>query len=187
MGPQRRPIASTSAYLAAVTSAIGAHDNWHMPMSLAAAKAGKDICCQKPLGLDFGLTKLLRTVVRDQQRIFQFGTQYRSVPRYRQMIQLEGFCASNESMWQVNFKPSDEQLMISAEHNRNFIDCVKSRQETICPVEMAIRCDAICQIANIAARTGRAIQWDAESETIIGDADASQMLTLPYRDQWKVW
>ena len=26
-----------------------------------------------------------------------------------------------------------------AEHDRNFIDCVKSRQETISPVEMAIR------------------------------------------------
>ena len=30
---------------------------------------------------------------------------------------------------------------VSPEHNRNFIDCVKSRQETMCPVEMAIRCD----------------------------------------------
>ena len=52
------------------------------------------------------------------------------------------------------FKPSDEQLPVSPEHNRNFIDCVKSRQETICPVEMAIRCDAICQLANIAALDG---------------------------------
>ena len=33
--------------------------------------------------------------------------------------------------------PATKQLLVSPEHNRNFIDCVKSRQETICPVEMA--------------------------------------------------
>ena len=75
----------------------------------------------------------------------------------------EGFCASNQSLWKEKFKPSDEQLPVSPEHNRNFIDCVKSRQETMCPVEMAIRCDAICQLATIAAITGRAIQWDPET------------------------
>ena len=57
---------------------VGAHDNWHTPMSIAAAKAGKDVYCQKPLALDFSLTKTLREVIRDKKRIFQFGTQYRS-------------------------------------------------------------------------------------------------------------
>jgi hypothetical protein len=76
---------------------------------------------------------------------------------------------------------------MSSEHNRNFIDCVKSRQEPICPVEMAIRCDAICQLANVAARTGREIRWDPAQETIVGDSEASRMLARPYRDQWKIW
>ena len=65
--------------------------------------------------------------------------------------------------------------MISPEHNRNFIDCVKSRQETICPVEMAIRCGTIAHLANIAARTGRVIQWDPENEKIISDSTAAKM------------
>ena len=60
----------------------------------------------------------------------------------------EGFQASNTALWKQKFKPTDEQLPLSPEHNRNFIDCVKSRQETICPVEMAIRCDAICQLVD---------------------------------------
>jgi hypothetical protein len=336
---------------------IGAHDNWHMPMSIAAAKAGKDVYCQKPLGLDFGLTGLLRKVVREKKRIFQFGTQYRSMGRYRLMVQLvrngyigklqridlwcrdvsfnvdqyavkpygsaeevpvpadldfdawqgpspmvpytvdratswggyhcpetslgfiagcgihelglaqwgnksdptspiryagtgsvpkegifrtlerwdvtcdypngvqlrfmdfrtakpvaaqylrtwhpgdgvifhgtegwisdaEGFCASNPALWKQPFKPSDEQLPVSPEHNRNFIDCVKSRQETICPVEMAIRCDAICQLATVAALTGRVIQWDPEQEKIVNDPEAAKMLARPYREKWKVW
>jgi len=99
----------------------------------------------------------------------------------------EGFCASNKGLWKLKGKPSDEQLMVSPEHNRNFIDCVKSRQQPVCPVEMAIRCDAICQLANVAALTGRMIQWDPERETIIGDAEASKMLVRPHRESWKVW
>ena len=340
---------------------IGVHDHWHTPMSIAAAKAGKDVYCQKPLSLDYSLTKILRQVIKDKQRIFQFGTQYRSggaQGRYRRMVQLvrngyigqlqridlwsrdvsfnvgnyhvkpygsaseipvpsdldfdawmgpsemvpytadratewggyhcpetslgfiagcaihelglaqwanktdhtspiryagtgsvpqegifrtlerwdvncdyangvklrfmdcrtakaacaaslprawedgdgiilhgsegwisdaEGFCASNQALWKADFKPTDEQLAISAEHNRNFIDCVKSRQETICPVEMAIRCDAIPHLADIAARTGRVIEWNPEREEITGDPEAAKMLARPSREKWRVW
>ncbi len=336
---------------------IAAHDHWHMPMSIAAAKAGKDVYCQKPLGPDFSLTGILRKAVREKQRVFQFGTQYRSMARHRQMVQLvrngyigklqridvwcrelsydadhfavkpygsteevavpadldfdawqgpspmvpytvdratrfggfhcpetslgyvagcgihelglaqwghksdhtspirykgtgsvpkegifrtlerwdvmceyqdgvklrymdlitakpvalqylrswhrndgmifhgtegwigdaEGFCASNPALWKQEFKSSDEQLPVSPEHNRNFIDCVKSRQDPICPVEMAIRCDTICQLANVAAVTGRTIQWDPEQEKIVNDPEAARMLVRPYREKWKVW
>jgi hypothetical protein len=98
-----------------------------------------------------------------------------------------GFCASDQKLWKAEFKSSDEQLMISPEHNRNFMDCVKSRQETICPVEMAIRCDTICHLSDIAARTGRVIQWNPEKEEIVGDAEAAKMLKRPFREKWKVW
>ena len=70
---------------------IAAHSNWHTTMSVAALEAGKDVYCQKPLGLDFGLVKTLRETVRQKKRVFQFGTQYRSggsKGRYRQMVQL---------------------------------------------------------------------------------------------------
>jgi hypothetical protein len=99
----------------------------------------------------------------------------------------EGFCSSSPALWKLKFKPGDEQLPVSPEHNRNFIDCVKSRQETICPLEMGIRCDAICQLANIAALTGRAIHWNPQAEKIVNDAEAAKMLVRPYREKWKVW
>ena len=336
---------------------VAAHDNWHTPMSIAAAKAGKDVYCQKPLCLDLGRTALLREVVNEKKRVFQFGTQYRSQGRYRLMVELVrngyigklkridvwsrdvsfnvgsyhvkpygstvevpvpkdlnfdawqgpspmvpytvdratswggyhcpetslgflagcaihplgiaqwgnktdhtspiryegtgsvpkegifrtlerwdmmcdyengvklhlmdsrtaktalssylpkwrhgdgvffhgtegwignygGFAASNNKIWKTKFKSNDERLMVSPEHNRNFIDCVKSRKETICPVEMGIRCDTICHMTNVAARTGRVIKWDPKTEQIIGDEEASKMITRPYRKEWKVW
>ena len=73
------------------------------------------------------------------------------------------------------------------EHNRNFIDCVKSREETMCPVEMSIRCDTIGHLSRAAALTGTPIQWDPGKEEIVGNPDASKLLSLPYREKWKVW
>ena len=67
---------------------VCAHDNWHTPMSIAAARAGKDVYCQKPLSLDLTQTPLLRNVVNEKKRVFQFGTQYRSMGRWRLMVEL---------------------------------------------------------------------------------------------------
>jgi len=339
---------------------VAAHDNWHTPMSIAAANAGKDVFCQKPLALDLGRTKILRKAVNDNKRVFQFGTQYRSAQRYRQMVELvrngyigdlkhidvwsrnvtfdaarynvkpygstaegpvpddlnfdawqgpspmapytvdrctrwggfhcpetslgflagcgihplgiaqwgnksddtspvsyvgtgsvpkEGifrtlerwdvmckyengvtlrvmdhqtardvvmkyypltwrdgdgvvfhgtkgwigdfrgysFYASDQKIWKAKFSSTDERMPPSSEHNRNFIDCVKSRKETICPVEMAIRCDTIAHMVDVAAKTGRRITWDPKAEQIVGDADAARMITRPFRKKWKVW
>lgn len=338
---------------------IAAHDNWHTPMSIAAVNAGKDVYCQKPLALDFSQTGILRDAVKKHDRVFQFGTQYRSQGRYRKMVELVrngyigelqridvwsrnvhndaekyhvkpygsteevpvpdgfdfdawqgpspmvpytvdrctnwggfhcpetslgflagcaihplgvaqwgnksdhtspiryegtgnipdegiyrtleywdmtceyengvtlhlmddetarkvasaykpgewkrgdgvvfhgtegwigemawGFYASDRSLWKVEFKDDEEQLPVSKEHNRNFIDCVKSRGETMCPAEMAIRCDTICHLTRAAALTGKPVEWDPEKEEITNNPEAAAMLTLPYREKWKVW
>lgn len=339
---------------------IGAHDNWHTPMAIAAARAGKDIYCQKPLTLDLDQAKLLRDAVNDGERIFQFGTQYRSESLFPKMVELvrngyigelqrievwsrnvlndtdqyhvkpygstvevpvpedldydvwqgpsplvpytvdrctpwggyhcpetslgfvagcaihplgiaqwgnnsdhtspiryegtgrvpdegifrtlerwdvmcdydngvklrmmdmhtaenvvmeyypqrwrEGdgvvfhgtdgwigdfrgasFYAGNQALWRQELGPEAQRVYESKGHVRNFIDCVKSRSETVCPVEMAIRCDTIAHMVNIAAQTGRVINWDPTSEQIVGDAEAAAMTTRPHREEWKIW
>jgi hypothetical protein len=52
---------------------------------------------------------------------------------------------------------------------------------------MAIRCDTICHLSDVAVRTGRTIQWDPDKEVIVGDVEAARLLTRPSRDKWKVW
>ena len=101
--------------------------------------------------------------------------------------EVNGFYASDNRLWDVTLKPDEERLPVAVEHNRNFIDCVKSRQEPLCPVEMAIRCDTICHLGRAAALLGRAIHWDPEKEEVVDDRIAAGMLSLPYRDRWKVW
>ena len=53
---------------------------------------------------------------------------------------------------------------------------------------MAIRYDTICHLARAAALTGKVVKWDPKKEEIVGDnPEASKLLSLPYREKWKVW
>lgn len=339
---------------------IAAHDNWHTPMSIMAARAGKDIFCQKPLALDYSQTPALREAVKKNGRVFQFGTQFRSQGRYRMMVELvrngyigelkridvwsrnvhndaarynvapygstvevpvpdrldydawqgpsplvpytidrctrwggfhcpetslgfiagcgihplgvaqwgnrsddtspiryegtgnipeegiyrtlehwdmeceyangvklhfmdadtagpvvggyhkgewrggdgvvfhgtkgwignisDSFQTSDRNLWRTKFNSADERLPVSNEHNRNFIDCVRSREETMCPAEMAIRCDVICHLTRAAVVTGKAVEWDPVKEQVVDNPEAAAMLApQPVRDKWKLW
>jgi predicted dehydrogenase len=76
---------------------------------------------------------------------------------------------------------SEEQLK---SHVRNFLDCVKSRRQPTAGLERAHRVATVCHLANISLRLGRPLRWDAATEEIAGDAEASAMLVRPYRAPW---
>jgi predicted dehydrogenase len=78
-------------------------------------------------------------------------------------------------------------LYSSDDHFRNFIDCVISREPTAAPVEVAHRSITICHLGNIAMRLNRPkLRWDPRTEQIIGDDEASKMLSRPYRSPWSL-
>ena len=57
---------------------IGTLDCWHVHHTVAAAKAGKDMYTEKPLGICIHEDLVCRDVVRRYGRMFQYGTQQRS-------------------------------------------------------------------------------------------------------------
>jgi predicted dehydrogenase len=61
---------------------IATGDNWHVPASLLAAKAGKDIYCEKPMSKTICEARTLVDVVRRHDRVFQTGLQQRSTPDF---------------------------------------------------------------------------------------------------------
>jgi len=63
-------------------------DHWHVPMSLAAARAGKHVYCEKPLGLCIEQCLAAREITQKHKRVFQYGTQNRSLTPVRMGIQL---------------------------------------------------------------------------------------------------
>lgn len=78
------------------------------------------------------------------------------------------------------------KLIKSRNHFRNFLDSVKSRQPTITPVETAHHSAIPGHLGLISMLVGHKIKWDAKKEVIVGDADASKLLTRGYRDPWKL-
>jgi len=66
---------------------IATTDHWHTPIAVDAAKAGKDIYCEKPVSLTVQEGQRLVDVVRQYGRVCQTGTQYRSMYRTRRVLE----------------------------------------------------------------------------------------------------
>lgn len=61
---------------------VASPDHWHVPLAIAAVKAGKDVYVEKPLGISMELDKLLRQTVHRYNAVFQYGTQQRSFSQH---------------------------------------------------------------------------------------------------------
>jgi hypothetical protein len=70
---------------------IATGPNWHAMMASQAAKAGKDIYCEKPCSKTIADSLALRDVIRRTGRVFQAGTQRRSLPNFMFAIDLARF------------------------------------------------------------------------------------------------
>lgn len=62
---------------------VATPDHWHVPISIAAAKAGKDIYCEKPLTHNISQGRELVNTVRQYGRVLQTGSQQRSGAQFR--------------------------------------------------------------------------------------------------------
>jgi predicted dehydrogenase len=67
---------------------IATGDRWHAPASMAAATAGKDVYSEKPCGLTIALCQELAETIKRTGRVFQAGTQRRSVANFQQAVAL---------------------------------------------------------------------------------------------------
>ena len=65
---------------------IATGDRWHGPASMLAAEAGKDVYSEKPCGITIATCQELADTIDRTQRIFQAGTQRRSVPNFQQAV-----------------------------------------------------------------------------------------------------
>jgi ketosteroid isomerase-like protein len=62
-------------------------DHWHALQAIDAAKAGKDIYLEKPISMTIEEGRRVVEAVQRYGRVFQTGTQYRSIPMIRQVCQ----------------------------------------------------------------------------------------------------
>ena len=67
---------------------ISTPDHWHVPMSVAAVKAGKDVCCEKPLTRSIAEGRLLSDLVTKHKRVFRTDSEFRSISDFQRACEL---------------------------------------------------------------------------------------------------
>lgn len=94
--------------------------------------------------------------------------------------------SSDKTLRDVKLKENEIRLPAVESQARNFIDCIRSRKQTISPLDAAIHVDTISHLGDICIRLGRPIHWDPQKEQVINDPEAGKMLDRPMRAPWAI-
>ncbi len=66
----------------------------------------------------------------------------------------------------------------------DFMDAVKTGRRPVCDIEIGHRSTNMSLLGMLSMRLGRSVRWDGEKEEIVGDEQASALLSRPYREPW---
>lgn len=92
--------------------------------------------------------------------------------------------AHPKSLLSSTIGPNEIHLYESNDHHQNFLDCVKSRAETITPAEIAHHSIMIGHLGGIAMKLGRKVNWDPAKERFVNDPEADRYLSRTMRGPW---
>lgn len=83
--------------------------------------------------------------------------------------------------------PDEIHLYRSRSHRANFLECVRSRAETITPVEVGHRSATMGHMGNIAMLLERPLRWNPELERFVDDPEADRLISRGMRGPWRLW
>ncbi|HEX3716701.1 MAG TPA: Gfo/Idh/MocA family oxidoreductase [Verrucomicrobiae bacterium] len=81
-------------------------------------------------------------------------------------------------------RPDEVHLYHSNSHSGNFLECIRTRQRTICPVEIAHRSSSAVLLGGVVKQLKRPLKWDPVAEQFPGDDEANRMLSIAKRPPW---
>ena len=74
----------------------------------------------------------------------------------------------------------------SENHYKDFLQAMRDRTKPICDVEIGHRTASMCNIGNIGYQLKRPLQWDANKEQFINDAEANVLLGRKLYNEWAI-
>ncbi len=92
--------------------------------------------------------------------------------------------ANPKSLLESTVKPDEINLYKSSSHKGNLLECIRSRAETIAPVEIAHRSCSVCLLGQIAMQLGRRLQWNPDTEQFVTDDEANRLVSKPMTSPW---
>lgn len=81
--------------------------------------------------------------------------------------------------------PPSPSIPPSPGHEREWLDCIKSRKQPSCNVAYHSKIDVAIGLANLAMKLGRTVHFDPASERIVDDQQAARLAVPEYRHPWK--
>jgi predicted dehydrogenase len=118
------------------------------------------------------------------RRISDHGTAFEGTEGWVH-VDRSGINLQPENLIDLKEESFKVQLTKSPDHARNFLDCVKSHAETVCPIDESVHSDSLCHISDIAIRMNRKVVWDPKKERFIGDEGANlRLLGRNMREPW---
>lgn len=105
----------------------------------------------------------------------------------------EGTAVVDRGKYVLKRGDETETFLDAAQHNdtaahlKNWIDCIRSRQQPAAGAETGHRSATVCHLGNIARWTGRKLAWDPEKEQFVNDDEANSLLTRPMRAPWTLY
>ena len=92
--------------------------------------------------------------------------------------------AGPASLLKTALKPGDKRLYVSRHHQRNFLECIRTRRDPVAAVEAGHLATTASLIADIATRLRRKLTFDWDTERFIKDDAANLMLARSMRSPW---
>ncbi len=89
--------------------------------------------------------------------------------------------ASDPAILDSEIREGETHLYRSDDQHGNWLECIRSRKQTISPVEIGHRACTVCLLSHIAMKLERKLEWDPETERFINDDVANAALSRPQR------
>jgi predicted dehydrogenase len=78
------------------------------------------------------------------------------------------------------------KLYKATNHRLDWLECIRSRKEPICPAEVGHRSATVCQLGNIGYWLRKTLTWDPVKEQFVNDAEANKWVSREMRAPWKL-
>jgi len=89
-----------------------------------------------------------------------------------------------KSILETELGADAERVYYSDNHFDNWVDCIRSRQPTICPASVGHRSASVCHLANIGYQLRRPLTWDPARERFESDEEANDLIHRTPRAPW---
>jgi predicted dehydrogenase len=99
-------------------------------------------------------------------------------------VNRSGLWAEPKSILEEVIGPEETHLYESRDHQQNFLDCIKTRKETVAPIDIAYRSISVGHLGEIAMLLERKVHWDPDKQVFVNDDAANRMMSRPMRSPW---